>query len=46
MKYPNKIKSARIDANMTHAELAEKIGVTVQAVTHFRHIEHHIFMAD
>lgn len=37
MKYPNKIKNARIDANMTQAELAEKIGVTVQALQNYEY---------
>lgn len=35
MKYPNKIKLARNDAGLTQAQLADKIGITVQALQNY-----------
>lgn len=37
MKYPNKIRAARNEAGLTQAELAEKVGVTVQALQNYEY---------
>lgn len=37
MKYPNKIKLARNDAGLTQAQLADKIGITVQALQNYEY---------
>ncbi|MBS4874127.1 MAG: helix-turn-helix domain-containing protein [Atopobium minutum] len=37
MKYPNKIKDARISAGLTQSELAERIGIAVQALQNYEY---------
>ncbi|MGN0034215.1 MAG: LexA family protein [Coriobacteriales bacterium] len=37
MKYPNKIKSARLDAGLTQIELAKMVGITVQALQNYEY---------